>query len=164
MGLQTDGNGRRFARFSIWNSTAALPGPGASCRSFDGEGVGRTCELNINWSTHRTYTYRLRHIGTMNRHFIWAAWIIDDATGHAHHIGNIAAPLGAQYVHSVSNFNEYYGPQYPCSGVPSSSVFFLTPQVNLSRYSAYNGDSVANCSGGKVTRGYGGAALSLGVR
>jgi len=44
MGLQTDASGVGNVRFSLWNATDAR---GTSCRPFDGEGVGRTCELPV---------------------------------------------------------------------------------------------------------------------
>lgn len=163
MGLQQGGDGRRMARFSFWNSTAALPGPGASCRPFDGEGVGRTCEVPINWGTSRWYTYRMWRLTSDVNGDVWGAWIIDDA-GRETHIGNIRAPRGAGEITQADSFNEYWGSAYACNSIPYSAVWYLAPSINNGRGRATFGtNSVGNCSGGLVTPTiYGTSKLELG--
>lgn len=164
MGMQREANGALRARFSIWNSTSATPGAGASCRNFDGEGIGKTCELPLSWSTNRWYKYRVWQLSDSGGYRTWGAWIIDQATGREYHIGNIRAPRGAGLIDEADSFNEYYGNAFPCYAVPSSSAFFLSPYANQRAYSSYSGTSVGSCSGGRVTQGYGGAGLYLGYR
>jgi hypothetical protein len=162
MGLQQQGDGTRNARFSIWNSTSATPGAGASCRDFGGEGVGKTCELPLKWIVGRWYKYRVWELSRSWGYTTWGAWIIDEATGAEYHIGNIRAPYGSGRIDVADSFDEYFGTATSCYAVPRSSVFFLSPYVNQSAYSQYGSTSTGSCSGGRVTQGYGGTQLQLG--
>jgi hypothetical protein len=164
MGLQREATGALRARFSIWDSTFASPGAGATCRSFGGEGIGRTCELPLGWTTGRWYTYRVWLLSSSGGYNTWGAWIIDLSTNREFHIGNIRAPRGAGLMNVADSFNEYYGNATSCAAVPTSGAFFLAPYVNQRRYASYGGTSVGSCSGGRVDQGFGGAGLHLGVR
>lgn len=165
MGLQQLGDGRRVARFSIWDSKTALAPPGGSCRPFGGEGVGVTCELPFAWVTGRTYKYRTWLLGNSNGQNLWGAWIIDTVTGKETSLGLIAAPRGTGHINWSYSFNEYWGNAVPCWAVPTSNAFFQAARVNQGPYATYDSaGTVGSCSGGRVVQGFGGVGLYLGVR
>jgi len=163
MGFQQLGDGKRIARFSVWDATSFQAGPGASCRSFGGEGVGQTCELPYGFATKRWYTYRMWRLSRSSSGTWWGAWIIDDQ-GKEAHIGNIKAPPAAGDISWVDSFDEYWGTAKPCSSVPYSSAWFLAPRLNGGQaWASFGTTSTGTCSGGRVTPTvYGTSRLELG--
>lgn len=132
IGLQTDGN--RFdgtvgelAIFSLWNSNGAY---GPSCGVFGGEGTGHSCRINFELKAGEWYRYRIWRLNADSAGQWWGGWIIDSA-GAEHFIGAIREPFpGHQYLNSVLNFREYFGPTLPCDQQPQSLATFEAPAAN----------------------------------
>lgn len=162
---QTSSNtATRKARFSIWDSTKAYAGPGASCRAFGGEGVGRTCEVAYWFQTGRAYRYRVeRTKKDDNGAWYWKGSIIDTVTGQTTVIGLIRSPRRATAVVGGATFSEYYGDAVPCNRVPPSEQAVLPPQLNSGERATGASSSTGSCSGGRVTSAFGATILQLGV-
>ena len=155
MGLQQRTEGMRRVRFSIWNATGARRSaiPGADCRDFGGEGVGKTCTIPYDFSTGRWYRLRIWRLNIMSYGTWWGGWVIDDA-GNESYIGSILAPRGVDLITGTASFSEYYGTSvgYPCGRLPPSTVYFYQPILNNGRSRATIGSSnKLRCSAGRVT-------------
>lgn len=169
LGVQQDGTSawNRKVRFSVWGSTAFWPAAGGStCRPFDGEGIGQTCERSFGYVQGRHYNLRMRLLSNLSdpAGLWWNVTIRDLTTGVTYDVGSIRAVRGAGFINRASNFNEYYGPAVACSRVPTSDFIAYPPSFNGDWTSGYNGSSVASCSGGRVSQGFGVSVLQLGVR
>ena len=163
MGLQQGaaefGNeNERQVRFSIWDATDTRRSriPGAGCRDFGGEGVGKTCTIPYAFRTGRWYRLRIWLLNDTNdtsHGRWWGAWVIDDA-GNESHVGDILAPRGNDLITWVLSFNEYFGTSvgYPCGQLPPSTVYFYQPILNDGDYRAtIDSSNTAECSAGRVT-------------
>ena len=151
LGLQQQGDGQQNVRFSIWDATTA---EGPNCRTFDGEGIGYTCILNVTIDTKKFYRYRLYRMATEPDGQWWGGWLIEgDASGTLveHYIGRIKAPTGAQSVDpaQINNFVEFFGGAVPrCRDVPLSIAGLTPPAVNYlgKGTGVYGGYTVFNYS------------------
>ena len=157
MGLQqgTETEGMRQVRFSLWNATGARRSaiPGADCRDFGGEGVGKTCTIPYYFSTGRWYRLRIWRLNDTSNGRWWGGWVIDDA-GNQSYIGSLLAPRGDDLITGTVSFNEYFGTSvgYPCGRVPPSTVYFYQPILNADRSRAtIDSSSKLQCSAGRVT-------------
>lgn len=130
IGLQTVGSETqgKVARLSIWDSQDATPGPGAGCRDFDGEGIGKTCWLPLAWAEGTAYAMR---VGTVDA-ASWRGEVVNIETGDSRVIGDIAAPPGGSLIASnVSAFTEYYGASLPaCDALNPARAEFTRPVGN----------------------------------
>ena len=157
MGLQqgTETEGMRQVRFSLWNATGARRSaiPGADCRDFGGEGVGKTCTIPYYFSTGRWYRLRIWRLNDTSNGRWWGGWVIDDA-GNKSYIGSLLAPRGDDLITGTVSFNEYFGTSvgYPCGRLPPSTVYFYQPILNANRSRAtIDSSTKLQCSAGRVT-------------
>lgn len=163
MGLQQLAGGARIARFSIWSSTAATPAAGATCRNFDGEGVGKTCEIPFSFQLDHPYRYRIWRLANEDDGNWWGAWIIDDVTHVETAIGEIRAPAAAGDIDSADTFDEYFGDALPCDRVPASAGDVAAPTLDDAREVATASTrSIGACSGGHVSSVASGIRVELG--
>ena len=165
MGLQQLGDGSPLARFSVWDSTAATPGTGASCRDFGGEGIGKTCELPFAFQLNHPYKFRMWRLTNDGQGNWWGAWIIDQVTGKETKIGEIRAPVAAGDISAADSFDEYWGDAVPCDLVPPSSAIVSPPTLNAGNANTTaSSTSIGDCSSGRVTALAGGKVkLELGI-
>jgi hypothetical protein len=168
MGIQQLAGGARIARFSIWNSTSATPAKGGTCRDFDGEGIGKTCEIPFRFEL--DHPYRLRMWRVTGPDNVWGAWIIDEVSHVETAIGQIRAPKADGDVTSADTFDEYFGAARPCDQVPASAADIFAPTLNNSstattKVTATPGTpTYGACSGGRVSPAEGGALrIALGA-
>ncbi|MGE0045771.1 MAG: hypothetical protein AB7J28_02640 [Hyphomonadaceae bacterium] len=128
LGLQSNAAGAGNARFSVWNATETRNG---NCRPFDGEGVGRTCELPLAIAPDRFY--RLRLVRTAPGW--WAGrvqWREANGTLRERTIGEIRAASGDPLIDpaGIHNFSEYWGnAAAQCGGVSLSAAIFAPPTL-----------------------------------
>jgi len=164
---QIKGRKSRLAKFSIWNATAARPAKNGTCRNFDGEGIGKTCDLPFKFQNKKWYKLRVWRLEADANGQWWGAWIIDNR-GRERHIGDIRAPLGTGNIASTVSFNEYFGAPAACNTLPKSIVYFYRPSLNAGRAKAAISETTAlgRCSAGRVNQRRGGklAKLALGVK
>jgi hypothetical protein len=127
--------GKKFARFSMWDATAATGGP--NCHPFGGEGTGYTCELpSYAWVTGRAYRLRVWALEQEGTSQWWGGWIQDTVTGIDTYLGKIRMPHQRQLVTGVS-WTEYYGPDLAtCDATPRSRVWWDFPTANNGAYRA----------------------------
>lgn len=168
--LQENTSANQIVRFSLWNATGAMPGNGASCRPFDGEGIGYTCTLPVTIDTGKFYRVRLWGLNSVNDGQWWGAWLIEKNTQGGlteRYIGKIKVPLayGQVKLSSITNFVEYWGnSEGQCKNVPPSVAGFTPPAVNYhggctgtySGYSTYAGSNPAPdniCVNGNESQG-----------
>jgi len=165
MGLQQLTDGSHLSRFSVWDSTAATPASGATCKDFGGEGVGKTCELPFAFEVGHPYTMRMWRLDADSEGVWWGAWLIDEVTKVETQIGSIRAPSGAGDITVADTFDEYWGTAVPCDAVPYSSGRVSAPKLNGgAAVATASSSSVGACSGGKVTALTGGQVrLELGA-
>lgn len=122
-GMQTNGSdgtrpvGKLFI-FSIWNATAAEPGPGAIALPFGGEGVGYSLRLPHAWIEGADYRFRL----TREEGLWWRLRI--SGPGLDANVGRIRVTAEAALRNSVLNFTEYYVERASCEAVPAARARF----------------------------------------
>jgi hypothetical protein len=168
VGLQQGSPGQLQVRFSLWDSTAATAGSGATCSAFSGEGVGRTCVLPYALQADTPYTLRVRRVSTSFSGWWWEASLIPPS-GSARVIGRIRAPSGVGYVNSAISWIEYFGldadDTCECRSLPEvTRAVFRLPRLGAST-AGFGGVSEGHCSGGLVTpqRASGTSVIELGV-
>lgn len=134
MGLQTDESGVGNVRFSLWNATDAR---GVSCRPFDGEGVGSTCELPVTINPNTIYRLRIWRTNSDASGQWWAGYLISLTAGGElvqTMIGEIKVAKSRTLIEpgSIGNFSEYWGQQVArCSEVSPSAAVYLPPGINF---------------------------------
>lgn len=165
MGVQQLAGGARIARFSVWNSTAATAAAGGTCRNFDGEGIGKTCEIPFAFQLDHPYRYRMWRLSNDGQGNWWGAWIIDEVTHVETPIGQIRTPAVDGDVTSADTFDEYFGDAMPCDRVPWSAADILAPTLNATTSTATPAaPTFGACSGGRLSPATGGALrLELGA-
>jgi hypothetical protein len=163
-------DGASHARFSVWNSVRATPGWGASCRPFQGEGVGRTCQLPFALATDVTYKLLIRLVSANDPGGPWweGSVLLPDGTKLV--IATIQAPAGDGFIGRASSFVEYFGPDrdgtIECIELPPTSrAVFVVPLLNTG-WAGYSGTRTGSCSGGRVTPipAFGTSVIELGLR
>lgn len=156
VGLQQGDPGQLQVRFSLWNSTSATPGSGATCSKFGGEGVGRTCVLPYPFSADTPYTLRVKRTSSATSGWWWEASVVA-ANGSTRVIGRIRAPRGVGYIDGAVSWIEYFGPDADdtcvCRTLPQvTRAVFDLPIVNGSTTVGYGDVTEGHCSGGLVTQ------------
>jgi hypothetical protein len=137
MGIQEDaplpaGGHGKTAIFSIWGGTAAVAGPGVTCKTFSENGTGKQCLMPYNWL--QNHWYRLRIWTTANNQ--WSAWIKDLTANNERWIGTITVPAGYGWLNgSAVNFTEDFaengGLRYSsCAAAPHSGAVFRALMAN----------------------------------
>ena len=140
IGLQTNGymQGRwvgKMAIFSIWNATAAIPGPRAECERFSGEGRGWSCRMRYPWKEGHSYRLRLwmcgNCVGETDPAWDWlGAWILDETTGEEVNLGFIRVPSSWHWLALTSCvWVEYYGQVESCDAIPYAVAEFSRPAI-----------------------------------
>lgn len=126
--VKPDGSLFTRARFSLWNAVASR---GTKCRTFGGEGVGRTCQLEPFPITLGTqYTIAVERQNTEADGTWWQGSVINEDTGTTTPIGSIKTKHSGseRLVRATSNFSEYYGAKAAnCNSVPRTIVSWLAP-------------------------------------
>ncbi len=140
MGLQSDATSVGNVRFSLWNATEAR---GASCRPFDGEGVGRTCVLPVAIDPNAIYRLRVWRGDADASGQWWIGYLISrDASGKLIEtkIGEIKVARSHTLIAlaSIGNFSEYWGDQVArCKQVSLSAAVYGPPGINYRGGGAY---------------------------
>jgi len=154
MGLQQKGDGTRTLHAAIWDSNAAVAGSSSSCSNFSGEGIGKKCWRNYNWSTLSSGYYRLR-IWRLNEDAHgrwWGFWVIAP-NGNEYYIGKIRAAKDADYIKNDSTSDHYnfienwsHGSYPTCNDVPDARYYAFWPRFNNNHTgSIRRGTSEENC-------------------
>ncbi len=173
IGLQTDG-GRldgsigETAIFSLWDATAAAPGPGARCQTFTGEGEGYSCRLAYPFVTGTPYQLRVWRLEADRSGQWWGGWVTDLSTNWQSYLGKIRVPHRSRpLIGGPLNFIEYFGPGVAnCGRVPRSTAYFTQPAADFdgmggyqyySRLSSWWGD----CTAGDTADWHGWHGVSL---
>ena len=110
--------------FSIWDAEDGIPGDGATCLTFGGEGEGWSCRLPLEWV--EGHKYRL-HIASEG-HLWWGACVKDLMTDEEHYIGRIKVPDGwGKLKGDSSNFTEYFSQVPACADLDWTIAIFDHP-------------------------------------
>lgn len=138
IGLQSDEAGAGNARFSIWNATAAR---GESCRRFDGEGEGMTCETPVTIAPDKTYRVHVTRGEAEAGGQWWIGWL-EERGGARRQIGALRTKAGATRIASegVHDFSEFWGDAVrACRDVPLSAAAFGPPTLAFAEGGAMTG-------------------------
>jgi lysophospholipase L1-like esterase len=173
LGLQTNGLMQgsavgKMAIFSIWQALEAVPGPGAACEQFSGEGTGWSCRLKYNWQAGHRYRLRLWVCCYTAGQEWWGAWVKDMSTGVEHFIGRIRVPLTWKWLEDRSvMWTEFYGPLAQCDDLPLAVARFesITAENGLVRPKSTSvdyGSNADSCRNSRVTIDRGTVTLATG--
>ena len=128
-GILADGKISDLAIFSIWNGLGAVPGVGAGCTPFGGEGIGYSCRIPITLIAGNKYEISFG-VDTARGPQWWIASISDLAKGTKSVIGSIETNSSVAKATNWNNFIEYWGQAVPCDAVGAASAKFYTPTSN----------------------------------
>ncbi len=132
----------KMAIFSIWDSTESMPGPGATCEMFGGEGVGQSCRLPFEWRENVTYRLELEQTSPL----WWTLTLHDPTDGTGHEIGTIRTPDGWGLVDPfVAGFAEYYGQVDSCDSMPHTVALIHTPLADGQAPSSMDANTYGTC-------------------
>ncbi|MBK8714477.1 MAG: DUF3472 domain-containing protein [Deltaproteobacteria bacterium] len=109
---------------SIWDATAAVPGPQASCEPFGGEGVGYSCRLAYAWRENVTYRMIVREEQPQQ----WSIAVHDPTIPGEILLGTITTPAAWGRIHGpTAGFAEYYGETDSCDTTPYAVALLHAP-------------------------------------
>ena len=128
-GILADGTISDLAIFSIWNALGAIPGAGAGCTPFGGEGIGYSCRTPITLIAGNKYKIRFG-VDTARGPQWWIATISDLTKGTTSVIGSIETNSKIAKATNWNNFIEYWGQAVPCDAVGAASAKFYVPTSN----------------------------------
>jgi hypothetical protein len=137
---------------SIWDATAAVPGPQASCEPFGGEGVGYSCRLAYAWRENVTYRMIVRETQPLQ----WSISVSDPTIPGEILLGTITTPVGWGRIHGpTAGFAEYYGQTDSCESTPYAVALLHAPiadgvlptGVDAGTYGTCVGVATSTCSG-----------------
>jgi hypothetical protein len=129
-GILADGTISDLAIFSIWNGLGAIPGAGAGCTPFGGEGIGYSCRIPITLIAGNKYEISFG-VDTARGPQWWIATISDLAKGTKNVIGSIETNSLIAKASNWNNFIEYWGQAVPCDAVgPASAKFYVPTSSN----------------------------------
>jgi hypothetical protein len=128
-GILADGTISDLAIFSIWNGLGAIPGAGAGCTPFSGEGIGYSCRTPITLIAGNKYEIRFG-VDTARGPQWWIATISDLTKGAKSVIGSIETNSRIAKASNWNNFIEYWGQSVPCDAVGAASAKFYVPTSN----------------------------------
>lgn len=132
----------KMAIFSIWDSTQSMPGPGATCEMFGGEGVGQSCRLPFEWRENVTYRLELEQTSPM----WWTLTLQDPTDGTGHEIGTIRTPDGWGLVDPfAAGFAEYYGQVDACDSMPHTVAVIHTPLADGQTPNSMDANTFGTC-------------------
>jgi len=138
MGLQQKGDGTHTLHAAIWDSNSAVAANSANCSDFSGEGVGKKCWRNYNWSNLSSGYYKLRiwRLEEDNAGRWWGFWVITPG-GDEFYIGKIRADKDADYIKSDTGQDHYnfienwsHGSYRNCGEVPDARYYVYWPRFN----------------------------------
>ena len=161
IGLQTNGNRSDgsvgdTANFSLWNSIAAS-GPTQKACGKNAEASGFNCAAAFPVKEDTWYRLRVWKGSSDSKGQWWSAYVLNEGTGKDTWIGSIEVAASHQYMTTIQNFSEYFGPAVPCNKVPMSIMDFTQPAGDLVSnnayryYSTYTNYTKASCTGGSVS-------------
>ena len=125
-GILADGTISDLAIFSIWNALGAIPGAGAGCTPFGGEGIGYSCRTPITLIAGNKYKISFG-VDTARGPQWWIATISDLTKGTTSVIGSIETNSKIAKATNWNNFIEYWGQAVPCDAVGAASAKFYVP-------------------------------------
>jgi Domain of unknown function (DUF3472) len=125
-GILADGKVSDLAIFSIWNGLGAIPGEGAGCTPFGGEGIGYSCRIPITLVAGNKYEISFGVDAARGPQW-WIATIADLAKGTKNVIGSIETNSHIAKASNWGNFIEYWGQAVPCDAVGAASAKFHVP-------------------------------------
>jgi hypothetical protein len=128
-GILADGTISDLAIFSIWNGLGAIPGTGAGCTAFGGEGIGYSCRIPITLIAGNKYEISFG-VDTARGPQWWIATISDLTKGTKSVIGSIETNSRIAKASNWNNFIEYWGQSVPCDAVGAASAKFYVPTSN----------------------------------
>jgi Domain of unknown function (DUF3472) len=128
-GILADGTISDLAIFSIWNGLGAIPGAGAGCTPFSGEGIGYSCRTPITLIAGKKYEISFG-ADTARGPQWWIATISDLTKGTKSVIGSIETNSQIAKASNWNNFIEYWGQSVPCDAVGAASAKFYVPTSN----------------------------------
>jgi hypothetical protein len=128
-GILADGTISDLAIFSIWNALGAIPGAGAGCNPFGGEGIGYSCRIPITLIAGNKYEISFG-VDTARGPQWWIATISDLTKGTKSVIGSIETISRIAKASNWNNFIEYWGQSVPCDAVGAASAKFYVPTSN----------------------------------
>ena len=128
-GILADGTISDLAIFSVWNGLGAIPGAGAGCTPFGGEGIGYSCRIPITLIAGNKY--EISFGVDVARGPQWRIATIADLTkGTKNVIGSIESNSRIAKASNWNNFIEYWGQSVPCDAVGAASAKFYVPSSN----------------------------------
>jgi hypothetical protein len=125
-GILADGRISDLAIFSIWNGLGAIPGEGAGCTRFGGEGIGYSCRISVNLKAGNKYEISFGVDKERGPQW-WVATIADLSLGTKKIIGSIETNSTNAKASNWNNFIEYWGQAVPCDSVGPASAKFYVP-------------------------------------
>jgi hypothetical protein len=128
-GILADRTISDLAIFSIWNGLGAIPGAGAGCTPFGGEGVGYSCRIPITLIAGNKYEISFG-VDVARGPQWWIATISDLTKGTKSVIGSIETNSRIAKASNWNNFIEYWGQAVPCDEVGAASAKFYVPKSN----------------------------------
>jgi hypothetical protein len=128
-GILADGTISDLAIFSIWNALGAIPGAGAGCTPFGGEGIGYSCRIPITLIAGNKYEISFGVDAARGPQW-WIATISDLTKGTKSVIGSIETISRIAKASNWNNFIEYWGQSVPCDAVGAASAKFYVPTSN----------------------------------
>jgi hypothetical protein len=129
-GILADGTISDLAIFSIWNGLGAIPGDGAGCTRFGGEGIGYSCRIPITLNAGNKYEISFAVDKARGPQW-WVATIADISKGTKKVIGSIETISQNAKASNWNNFIEYWGAEVPCDAVgPASAKFYVPSSSN----------------------------------
>ncbi len=128
-GILANGQISDLAIFSIWNATSAIPGEGAGCTPFGGEGIGYSCRTSIKLVAGNKYQMSFGMEILQNKQY-WKAIITDLSLLQTKVLGWIEAPAKDLKATNWNNFIEYWGQAVSCDAVGNASAKFYVPTSN----------------------------------
>jgi hypothetical protein len=161
IGLQTNGNRSDgsvgdTANFSLWDSIDAK-GPRQKSCARNAEANGYNCASSYSIKANSWYRLRVWKGASDSRGQWWSAYVLNETSGTESWIGSIEVGSSHQFMTTIQNFSEYFGPQVACNQVPMSIIDFTQPAGDLMGngayryYSTYTNYTRANCTGGTVS-------------
>lgn len=163
-GTLADGTVSDLAIFSIRNALGAVPGEGAGCLPFSGEGIGYSCRIPVTLVAGNKYEISFKMDSTRGPKW-WIATISDLAKGTKKVIGSIEANTTMAMASNWTNSIEYWGPAVLCDEVGQASAKFYVPtsdnpdiEVFWPRFSRPSNSCVMS-AGDTPPRGYIGDAV-----
>lgn len=137
---------------SIWDATAAVPGPQASCEPFGGEGIGYSCRLAFAWRENVTYRMIVREAQPQQ----WTIAVHDPTIPGEILLGTITTPPTWGRIHGpTAGFAEYFGETDACETTPYAVALLHAPladgtpptSVDAGTYGTCMSVASSTCSG-----------------